>query len=141
MPIQPAQLNLLQRAKNSAARLITRTKKFDHITPVLQQLHWLPVIYRIKFKILLITYKALNGLTPPYISELIHRNNPARSLRSSNKQLLHIPMTRLRSYGDRTFSYSSPTLWNHLPYDIRTAPNVDIFKSRLKTYLFQQAFL
>ncbi|XP_077988273.1 uncharacterized protein LOC144442775 [Glandiceps talaboti] len=136
-----AQLSLLQRAQNSAVRLITRTKKHDHITPILQQLHWLPVTYRIQFKILLITYKALHGKTPHYISDLIQQSNPGRSLRSSNKQLLHIPKTRLKSYGDRSFSHSSPTLWNHLPLDIRIAPTVDIFKAKLKIYLFQRAFM
>ena len=136
-----AQINLLQRAQNSAARLITRTKKYDHITPVLQQLHWLPVTYRIQFKILLITYKALHDLAPQYISDLIKQNNTCRTLRSSNKQLLSVPKTRLKSYGDRSFSHSSPSLWNHLPNDIRTAPSVEIFKSRLKTHLFQRAFL
>ena len=57
--------------QNSAARLICNINRFDHITPALYKLHWLPVRYRINFKILLITYKAINGLAPEYISELI----------------------------------------------------------------------
>ena len=134
-------IRLLQRAQNSAARLITQTKKMDHITPILRQLHWLPVIYRIQFKILLLTYKSLNGLAPSYLTELIHYNNPGRSLRSSNKVTLKVPRTRLKSYGDRSFSYCSPTLWNQLPADIRLAPNIGIFRSKLKTHLFKRAYL
>ncbi|KAL9978241.1 hypothetical protein ACROYT_G015736 [Oculina patagonica] len=61
----------LQRVQNAAARLLTSSCKYDHITPVLQELHWLPVRYRIHFKILLLTFKALNGMAPTYISDLI----------------------------------------------------------------------
>ncbi|XP_075933638.1 uncharacterized protein LOC142933414 [Anarhichas minor] len=59
-------LNKLQYVQNSAARLLTSTRRYKHITPVLHDLHWLPVKYRIDFKILLTTYKALNNLAPPY---------------------------------------------------------------------------
>ena len=54
----------LQHIQNIAARIVTRTRRSEHITPVLKQLHWLPVSYRIKFKVLLYTYKALNGCAP-----------------------------------------------------------------------------
>ena len=65
-------INKLQIIQNAAARIVTFTKKTDHITPVLCKLHWLPVQYRIIFKILLLLYKGLNGLAPAYISELLH---------------------------------------------------------------------
>ena len=123
------QLRLLQRAQNAAARLITRSKKFDHISPILKQLHWLPVNYRIQFKILLLTYKAINGLAPPYIAELIEQYKPSRSLRSSDKLKLKIPRTKLKSYGDRSFAYSAPQLWNQLPHDVCSAPTVENFKA------------
>ena len=64
-------LNKLQVLQNSAARVVTFTKKFDHITPVLFDLHWLPVKERIKFKILLLTYKALNNKAPQYITQML----------------------------------------------------------------------
>ena len=66
-------LRKLQLIKNAAARVLTRTKKTDHITPVLRSLHWLPVTERIDFKILLHTYDALNGLGPKYIKDLLQR--------------------------------------------------------------------
>uniref|UniRef100_A0A8C6Q1G2 Reverse transcriptase domain-containing protein n=1 Tax=Nothobranchius furzeri TaxID=105023 RepID=A0A8C6Q1G2_NOTFU len=59
-------LNKLQLVQNSAARIITQTSTFDHITPVLQQLHWLPVKYRIEYKILLHAFKAIHNLAPPH---------------------------------------------------------------------------
>ena len=130
----------LQRIQNTAARLVTLTKRSDHITPVLQSLHWLPIHQRITFKILLIVYKICNNLAPSYLKDLIsfRSSTSTRSLRSSSTlQLSHGPRTCTR-YGDRAFSVISPSLWNKLPLHIRNADNVDKFKSSLKTYLFTQ---
>ena len=133
----------LQRVQNAAARLLTSSRKYDHITPVLQELHWLPVRYRIHFKILLLTFKALNGMAPAYISDLINVRKPARySLRSitSGTLLLHPAGKMKKSFGDRCFSVAAPTLWNALPACLRNISSILIFKSRLKTYLFKLAF-
>ncbi|XP_070564524.1 uncharacterized protein [Ptychodera flava] len=134
-------IRLLQRAQNSAARLITKTRKRDHITPILKELHWLPVSYRIQFKILLLTYKSIHGLAPSYLAELIEVNTPSRSLRSSLQTTLKVPRTRLKSYGDRSFSYSSSILWNKLPAPLRSAPDIRTFRSLLKTHFFKRAYL
>ncbi len=64
-------INKLQMVQNAAARVLTRTRKCDHISPVMSTLHWLPIKHCLDFKILLITYKALNGLAHQYLSELI----------------------------------------------------------------------
>ncbi len=69
-------INKLQRVQNAAVRVLTRTRKYDHISPVLSTLHWLPIKHCIDFKILLITYKALNGLAPQYLSELLSHYSP-----------------------------------------------------------------
>ncbi len=83
------QLQRLQRLQNSAARLVTLSKKQSHITPVLMSLHWLSVMDRIKFKILLLVFKCLQGLAPTYLSDLLHRYNPQRTgLRSATHHLL-----------------------------------------------------
>jgi hypothetical protein len=75
-------LSKLQRVQNTAARLISRKRKHEHITPVLVSLHWLPVQYQIKYKILLYTFKALNNLAPVYLQELVNADQPTRALRS-----------------------------------------------------------
>ena len=85
------QVKKLQHVQNAAARLISLSRKHEHITPILLNLHWLPIHYRIVFKILPITYKALNNLAPLYIRELLTPYVPARQLRSSSKNLLVIP--------------------------------------------------
>lgn len=134
------QLKKLQLIQNTAARLVTIKKKREHITPVLKQLHWLPIQQRIQYKILLLTYKALNGSSPVYISELLSYSNPNRLLRSSNKCLLQVPASRTSSHGDRAFSISAPRLWNTLPLDIKKAESVQTFKKLLKTHLFKIYF-
>ena len=107
-------ISSLQSVQNTAARIVTVTKKFDHITPVLIQLHWLPVHFRILFKVLSLVYKALNGMAPLYITEISYRTC-SRTLRSTDHKLLAVPKSRLKTYGDRAFSVAAPKLWNELP--------------------------
>ena len=134
------QIQKLQRLQNSAARLVTRTKKSEHITPVLINLHWLPVQQRIIFKLLLNTYKALKGLAPDYLSTLLTVYKPARSLRSSAAKNLSVPKSKTTTYGDRSFACAFPKLWNQLPQHIKLSETLKSFKSRLKTHLFKIAF-
>ncbi|XP_033641004.1 uncharacterized protein LOC117301244 [Asterias rubens] len=134
-------LSKLQRIQNSAARLIARSKKQNHITPILQELHWLPVNARIQYKVLLLTFNAVHGLSPHYISELITPYTPTRSLRSSSQLLLQVPPYKTKTYGKRTFAFSAPTLWNSLPATLRSQINPDLFKSHLKTHLLTKSFL
>ena len=130
----------LQSIQNSAARLVCRTKKFSHITPVLVSLHWLPVTQRIQFKVLVMIYKILHNQAPSYLCDLISRRQPCRPTRSSSGLLLVEPRYRQEFYGRRAFSVAAPRLWNATPSSIRNAPTLDCFKSRLKTHLFRSAF-
>ena len=98
--------------QNAAARLVSGTKKYDHITPVLNELHWLPVGFRIKYKIILLTYKALHGMAPSYICDMLQLYHPELNLRSANKFLLSVPRTRLVTGADRSLSVIAPKLWN-----------------------------
>ncbi len=133
-------INKLQMVQNAAARVLTRTRKYDHISPVLSTLHWLPTKHRIDFKILLITYKALNGLAPQYLSELLSHYSPPWPLRSQNSGHLIIPRISKSTAGGRSFSYVVPKLWNNLPNTVREADTLCQFKSRLKTHLFNLAY-
>ncbi len=126
--------------QNAAARLLTGAKKHDHITPILASLHWLPVSFRIQFKIVLIVFKALNGQAPSYISDLISFKSTSKPLRSANKVILCVPRSRLKFKGDRAFAVAAPRLWNQLPPDIKSAPSISVFKSRLKMHLYSMAF-
>jgi hypothetical protein len=117
-----AVINKLQKVQNTAARLVLGTKKFDHVTPMLQELHWLPITFRIQYKVLLMTYNALSGSAPSYIRELLHEKKATRTLRTSGQHLLKQPRTKLVSYGDRAFAASAPKLWNNLPMEIESSP-------------------
>ena len=92
--------------------------------PIFLNLHWLPIRYRIMFKILLITYKALNILAPSYVRDLLTPYIPSRQPPSSSKNLLVIPHFNLKTYGARSFPVAAPTLWNNLPSDIMNSSSV-----------------
>ena len=134
--------NKLQRVQNHAARIIYKKKKRDHITPVLKELHWLPVRSRIDFKILLLTYKCLIGVAPLYLRDLISYYSPPRNLRSNTVLTGTLVLHRFNrlKHGGRAFSVVAPQLWNRLPTEIRNANTVLSFKSMLKTHLFRQFF-
>ena len=133
----------LQRVMNNAARIITRTRKFDRgLTDILHnQLHWLDVRYRIQFRLCVTVYKCLNGLAPQYLSELCR---PVASvlgrchLRSAARGQLVVPSYKLSTYGKRAFSYAGPSLWNTLPDAVKHSASLDIFKKQLKSFLFIQ---
>ncbi|KAL2104382.1 hypothetical protein ACEWY4_001250 [Coilia grayii] len=116
----------LQLIQNAAARVLTRTKRSDHITPVLRSLHWLPVSYRIDFKALLLVFKSLNGMGPSYLLDMFQLYAPTRSLRSHQKNMLVEPAVRTKC-GEAAFSCCAVKLWNQLPEDIKNAPTVGSF--------------
>lgn len=132
--------NKLQRIQNIAARIITGHGNREHITPVLKSLHWLPVEQRIKFKTLILVYKAVNNQAPAYLQELLHVHTPSRELRSSNSNLLSVPFTRSSVIQECAFSVAGPRLWNCLPFNLRCASSLPIFKAKLKTHLFLEYY-
>ena len=135
-------LSRLQRVQNAAARLTVKLPKLSHITPVLKDLHWLPIKRRIQYKILLIVFKALNNLAPIYITDLLERRpESSRSSRLNNQNLLVVPRSHSVIYGDRNFCNIAPKLWNNLPGDLRQCNSLCSFKSLLKTHLFREEFL
>jgi hypothetical protein len=138
--VSESELSKLQRVQNSAARVVTRTAKYNHIKPVLQKLHWLPVRYRINFKILLLTFKASIGKAPKYICDMLEWYEPTRTLRSTTQNMLKVPHTKLKTFGDRAFSRCAPKLWNKLPIEIKNSSTVECFKTALKTHFFSEAY-
>jgi len=141
--VPAAHLSKLQGLQNTAARLVTYTPKFDHISPVLFKLHWLPIKYRIQFKLGLLTYKAIHFKTPQYSSNLLAiKENKRYSIRSpSNGLLLGDKTSKFKAtLGDRSFGASTPKTWITLPKEIRDQIYVKTFKSMLKTHFFRIAY-
>ncbi len=133
-------INKLQMVQNAAARVLTRTRKYDHISPVMSTLHSLPIKHCIDFKNLLITHKALNGLAPQCLSELLSHYSPPRPLWFQNSGHLIIPRILKSTASGRSFFYLAAKLWNNLPNAVREADTLWQFKSRLKTHLFNLAY-
>ena len=116
------QLNKIQRVLNAAARLVCRSPPYCHITPLMHNLLWLPVNLRVCFKVLLFVFKAIHGIAPSYISDLILvKPNSSYNLRSSSAGiLLAFPSRKTkRTLCDRSFSVAALTIWNKLPRELR----------------------
>ena len=134
------QLSRLQRVQNNAARLILKKRRRDHVTPLLRQLHWLPVKSRIDYKLAVFAYRYFDNTLPPYLSAVLSTYNPSRELRSSHEKLLVVPNRNFATVGQRSFSFLAPSVWNNLPCALRDIGSLDIFKSKLKTHLFRKAY-
>ena len=134
------QFDKLQRLQNFAAKVVLGKSIYDHVTPCLIELHWLPVKFRVDYKIAVLTFKCLNGLAPQYLSDLIQLYVPSRSLRSASQNLLKTKVTKFKTLGDRSFSFTAPSIWNSLPFDLRCEKSIDSFKKKLKTHYFKEAY-
>ena len=129
------QIQQLQGLQNWTARLVVGATKFCRVTPLLRELHWLPIAVRVEFKTPLLVHRALNGRAPDYVANYVSRRLPPRSLRSSELYLLCVPRAK-RIWGDRPFGIAAPTLWNLLPQHLSlTGLSEDVFKAQLNTYL------
>ena len=127
-------LNKLQMTQNSAARLIMRQRRRDHITPVLIALHWLPIRFRVMYKLLVVTFLAIHNIAPAYITDLISIYELGRQLRSASRALLAVPNHNLERFGRRGFSVNAPRLWNDLPDNLRVIDSVVLFKRHLNLF-------
>ena len=131
---------LLRRLQNAAARLVTGARRCDHITPVLRQLHWLPVRQRVVFKIAELVHQSLVGLAPAYLADdcRLLSDIGRRPLRSNSNDMrkLLVPQTH-NKLGDSSFSAAGPRLWNDLPPALwRTGLTFHSFRQSLKSHLF-----
>jgi hypothetical protein len=128
----------LQKLQNAAARVVCKARKFDHVTPLLKKLHWLPVLQRINYKIAILAFKCVNKTAPDYLCDLVELEQPVRILRSNDMLNLKLPRCRLQM-GNRAFSNAAPRVWNSLPIYMRRLDFLN-FKRHLKTFLFTQSF-
>ena len=133
------QIVKLQRVQNAAARILCKTSKFTHITPVLKQLHWLPVVERIKFKILLLTWKIVHGFAPHYFDDLISEYVPVEIWDPRGPGCWHLVESNVHLVKKHLLPVLLFSGMHFLP-NVRNAKSVESFKSGLKTYLFLSYF-
>ena len=137
------QLSRLQSVLNAAARLVSSRSKYDHVTPLLQELHWLRIEQRIEFKLSVLVFRYLNCLAPSYLSRDFQRVSDLvarQRLRSSSTSTFVVPPTRLSTAGDRAFSVAAARTWNSLPASLTTLSSLASFRRQLKTELFVRSF-
>jgi len=136
-------IDRLQSVLNAAARLVNPVGKFEHVTPLLRDLHWLRVGQRVEFKLAVLVYRCLNGQGPPYLASDLHRVadlDTRRRLRSSSSDALTVPLTRLSTVGDRAFPVAAARVWNGSPSSVTSSPSLATFKRNLKTELFARSY-
>jgi len=134
----------LQRVQNAAARLVFELGAREHVTPSLLQLHWLPVRWRIQYKLCCLMHSVSHGNCPVYLKNMVQSASASRPqlrqrLRSTSSNYFTLPQLRSK-FGERAFSHAGPSAWNSLPDSIRNEPNSAVFRKHLKTHFFCSAF-
>ena len=135
-------LDPLRRVLNAASRLVADLGPRNHVTEQMKKLYWLPIKYRINFKICLMMHAAVTGQCPQYIRDIVHPLSilPGRTrLRAAASGEFDIPRTRT-VFGERAFSVAGLREWNTLLQDITDITNREAFKRDLKTYYFKLAY-
>ena len=130
----------LQRIQKYAARVILRLPKSSSITIHLKSLHWLPVNVRSTHKIACLCYHCHSSAAPSYVTDMLHRMPLHTHSSSYTMPLLNRPAQSKATLGDRSSSFASSFVWNSIPNDVRCAPSLSSFQSRLKTYLLRSVY-
>jgi len=132
-PVPGYLLDRLQSVLHAAACLVNGSNKYDHVTSLLQDLHWLRVPERIKYWLAVLIFRCRNNTAPEYLATDLHwvsDDNSRRRLRSATTHQLMVRRTRLHTIGDRAFGVAGARVWNELPSSVVFAPSVHWLFSR-----------
>ena len=132
-------INKLRSIQNFASKIVTNSRKFDHVTPLHRQLTWLPVKQLLYYRDSVLTYKYLKGLAPKHLVDKFTRSSSIHALHTRKHDLLHIPLYRTAS-GQRTFAYRGTCIWNNLDNNIKQCVSFQSFKQAIKGQLLEQVF-
>ena len=130
----------LQRVQNNAAKLVLTKSRYDHVTPPCKNCFGFWLKFRPQYKIATFVYRCFDGSLPGYLSQTLCAYEPTRNLRLSCEKLLKVPKRNTKMFGEHSFSFLAPSVWNRLPSDLRNSSTLPLFKSILKTHLFMTAF-
>jgi hypothetical protein len=128
---------------NAAARLVFSARKFDHVTPLLFDLHWLRAPQRIEYRLAVLAFRCQHGMAPSYLSSELRRACDVvsgRRLRSASTTALVVPRTNRSTIGDRAFPVAAARVWNSLSPAVIQSSSLPIFKRKLKTELFMRSY-
>ena len=132
----------MQNVKNLAAKVILGKHKSESSTECLKNLHWLPIKYRIDYKICTLVLKCLHAMTPTYLIKLIKIKQQGRQgLKSANmNNISEVPISKRKTFALQAFSVYGPRAWNALLDSLWRTNNYDRFRKDLKTHLFLKAY-
>jgi len=136
-------IDRLQSILHAAARLVNGSCKYDHVSSLLRDLHWLQVPERIMYRLAVLVFRCRNHTATEYLTRDLHwvaDDDSRRRLRSATTHQLMVPRTRLRTVGDRAFGIAGAHVWNDLPSSVVSAPSLAVIKKNLKTHLFRQSY-
>ena len=129
----PSWKNLVGTVQNFAARIVSGTREFDQVTPILKQLQWLPIVKQLEVRDAKMVFKCLNGLAPPYLCQKFKTRSKVHNCNTRNRDRLHIPLCRMAA-GQRAFTFRGQRLWNSLPDEFQSITNLDVFKVKIKQH-------
>ena len=132
-------INKLQSIQNFARKIVTNSRKFDHVTPLLRQLNWLPVKQLLYYRDSVLTYKCFKGLAPRHLVDKLTKRSSINTCHTRKRDLLHIPLYRTAS-GQHTFAYRGTCIWNNLDNDVKQCVSLQSFKQAIKRQLLEQVF-
>ena len=132
-------MNKLQSIQNFASKNVTNSRKFDHVTPLLRELNWLPVKEQLIYRDSVLIFKCQNDLAPQYLTSKFTKRSNIHTHNTSTRNSLQIPLYR-KSIGQHTFSYRGANTWNNLCNELRQSASLTSFKRTLKDTLLRQTF-
>ena len=141
MALPAEQIARLQKVQNCTARLVMRKSKWDQIIPLLKELHRLPMTFWIRYNIAAFAYGHFEGSAPSYLSASLNIYYSISRLVFCdllNEKIIKIPQTTLKTFGQHSFTFLAPSVWNSLPASLRNTSSLACFRSKLKTHLFVQ---
>ena len=137
-------MDRLRSVLNASARLIYASRRTEHVTPLLRDLHWLRYPDRIDYKLAVLVYRCLQGLAPSYLADEFTRVSEIesrRNLRSASTANLVVPRFQRKTLGGRAFPVAAAQAWNSLPSHVTSSSSLASFKRNLKTELFQRSYV
>ena len=132
-------VNKLQSIQNFACKIVTNTRKFDHVTPLLRELNWLPVREQLRYRDIVLAYKCQNGLAPQYLMDKFSKRSCIHNRDTRARDSLQIPLFRTKT-GQRSFVFRGTNIWNNLDDDLKQRTSLTSFKRALRDSLLRQTF-
>jgi hypothetical protein len=130
-------LNKIQAVQNFASKIVLGGKKYDHVTPILKELKWLPIRQQLYLRKAILVFKCMNGMAPSPLADNFVKRSYISGRQTRNSQLLNIPLLKT-STGQRSFYYRGVKLWNDLSDKIKLCKNVDTFKRAMRSKLLNE---